>query len=109
MKFRERARWKTEEQRIGQQNTYDEEIPLKEVNVELMNIKNVLSGLTHDEITLTEEVTEHMKTNKIPLTLRDVEKKWLKSRSNEVNRILNYILTENITPKRSVVEGSWMW
>ena len=40
-----------------------------------MTIKNVLSGLTHDEITLTEEVTEHMKTNKIPLTLRDVEKK----------------------------------
>ena len=54
-------------------------------------------GLTNDKIRLVEEVAEKMKTNKAPPNLRYVERKPLKSKSGETNRIPNYIATENIT------------
>ena len=46
-----------------------------------------------------------MKTDKAPPSLRNVEGKQLKSKSDGVNRVL-YIVTENITPNKSVIEGS---
>lgn len=55
-------------------------------------------GLTNDEITLVQEVAEQMKTEKAPPNLRNVERKHLKSKSHEINRVLNYIVTEKITP-----------
>ena len=61
--------------------TYDEESLHEEVNVELMNMENVLSGLenhglTDDEVRLIEGVT------------RSFEKKHLKSKLNELNNLI---------------------
>ena len=39
-----------------------------------------------------------MKTDEAPFNLRNVERKQLKSNCDEINRVLNYIVTESITP-----------
>ena len=45
--------------------------------------------LTIDEIRLVEEVAQQMKTDKALPISRNVERKQLKSKSNEINRVLN--------------------
>ena len=57
-------------------------------------------GLINDAIRQVEEVAEQMKPDKTLSNLRNVERKQLKSKSTEINRILNFIVTENITPKK---------
>ena len=39
-----------------------------------------------------------MKTDETPSNMRNFQRKQLKSKLNEVSKILNYISTENITP-----------
>ena len=46
-----------------------------------------------------------MKTDKAPPSLRNVEGKQLKSKSDEVNRVL-YIVTENITPTSRLLKAA---
>ena len=93
----------TEEPGIELQNMCDQQRSQNEYDVELMNTENLFNrledqGLTNDEIRLVEEVAERMKTDKAPPNLRNAERKQLKSKSAEINKVLNYIVTENITP-----------
>ena len=82
-----------------QQRSQDED------DVEWTNFENLFNtmkdqGLINDAIRLVEEVAEQMKTDKTLSNLRNVERKQLKSKSTEINRILNSIVAENITPKK---------
>ena len=82
-----------------QQRSQDED------DVEWTIIENLFNtmkdqGLINDAIRLVEEVAEQMKTDKTLSNLRNVERKQLKSKSVEINRILNSIVAENITPKK---------
>ena len=82
-----------------QQRSQDED------DVEWTNFENLFNtmkdqGLINDAIRLVEEVAEQMKTDKTLSNLRNVERKQLKSKSTEINRILNFIVAENITPKK---------
>lgn len=68
--------------RIELQNTHDEERPNEELDVELMNNENVLSGLkdqclTDDKIRLIKEVSEQMKTDEAPSNLTNFVRKRL--------------------------------
>ena len=54
-------------------------------------------ALTNDEIRLVEDVVEQVKIDKTQPNFGNVERKQLKSKSSEINRVLNYIVTENIT------------
>ena len=68
--------------RIELQNTHDEERPNEELDVELMNNENVLSGLkdqclTDDKIRLIKEVSEQMKTDEAPSNLTNSVRKRL--------------------------------
>ena len=54
-------------------------------------------ALTNDEIRLVEDVVEQVKIDKTQPNLGNVERKQLKSKSSEINRVLIYIVTENIT------------
>ena len=70
--------------RIELQNTHDEERPNEELDVELMNNENVLSGLkdqciTDDKIRLIKEVSEQMKTDEAPSNLTNFVRKRLQS------------------------------
>ena len=85
----------------GQQRSQDED------DVELTNIENLLNrrqdqGLTIDEIRLVEKVAEQMKKDKATSNLRNVDRKQLKSKYDEIKRVLNYIATE----KALELEGS---
>ena len=82
-----------------QQRSQDED------DVEWTIIENLFNtmkdqGLINDAIRLVEEVAQQMKTDKTLSNLRNVERKQLKSKSTEINRILNFIVAENITPKK---------
>ena len=46
-----------------------------------------------------------MKTDKAPPNLRNVDRKELKSKSDEINRVLTYIVTENITPTSRLLKA----
>ena len=54
-------------------------------------------ALTNDEIRLVEDVVEQVKIDKTQPNLGNIERKQLKSKPSEINRVLNYIVTENIT------------
>ena len=54
-------------------------------------------ALTNDEIRLVEDVVEQVKIDKTQPNLGNVKRKQLKSKSSEINRVLIYIVTENIT------------
>ena len=54
-------------------------------------------ALTNDEIRLVEDVVEQVKIDKTQPNLGNVKRKQLKSKSSEINRVLIYIATENIT------------
>ena len=54
-------------------------------------------AVTNDEIRLVEDVVEQVKIDKTQPNLGNVERKQLKSKSSEINRVLIYIVTENIT------------
>ena len=54
-------------------------------------------ALTNDEIRLVEDVVEQVKIDKTQPNSGNVERKQLKSKPSEINRVLNYIVTENIT------------
>ena len=54
-------------------------------------------ALTNDEIRLVEDVVEQVKIDKTQPNLGNVERKQLKSKPSEINRVLNYIVTESIT------------
>ena len=84
----------TEEPRIELLNTCDQQRSQDEDGVELRNIENLFNRLqdqrlTIDEIRLVEEVAQQMKTDKAPPISRNVVRKQLKSKSNEINRVLN--------------------
>ena len=84
----------TEEPGIELLNTCDQQRSQDEDGVELRNIENLFNRLqdqrlTIDEIRLVEEVAQQMKTDKAPPISRNVERKQLKSKSNEINRVLN--------------------
>ena len=61
-------------------------------------------GLRNDKTRLVEEVAEQIKIDKAPPNLKNVERKQLKSKSDEINRVLNYIVTESITTTSQLLE-----
>ena len=86
-------------------NLCDQQRSQDEDDVEWTNFENLFNtikdqGLINDAIRLVEEVAQQMKTDKTLSNLRNVERKQLKSKSTEINRILNFIVAENITPKK---------
>ena len=73
----------------------------------MTNIENLFNrlqdqGLTNDEIGLVEQ----MKTDKAPPNLRNVERKQSKSKSDEINKVLNYVVTENITSTSRLLKAA---
>lgn len=80
------------------------DVDVEQVDVELKNVKNVLSrlqdqGLTYDESRLISKVTEQKKTEEAQCNFKNIDGKQLKWKLNKVNRILNYIATENVNPR----------
>ena len=47
-----------------------------------------------------------MKTDKAPPNLRNVEREKLKSKNDETNILLNYIVTENITTTSRLLKAA---
>ena len=101
----------TGEPRIELENTCNQQRSQDKGDVELTYTENLCNsledqGLTNDKIRVVEEVAEQMKTGKAPPNLRNVERKQLKSKSDEINRVLNYIVTENITPTSRLLKAA---
>ena len=87
------------EQLFQEENIVDDELNIENI----MGIRQ--TELNEDQIKLIEEVLEQMKLNETPPNLRNIERKIINAKVDEVNEVLEYIPTNNISSTNQLLKA----
>ena len=88
------------------EESIDREDLVAEVHDDNFHNRLQVQGISEEKILLIEEIIEQMKSDEAPPNLRNVERKRLKSKVDEVNEVLKYIPTEYITATNKLLKAA---